>query len=79
MRSRLMHPIADAGQPEGEADADVSWHVERGLVLEPNADRERDRAGDEHVEGNDEVGQYRTNGGNEVGHRPPFSLRVTVS
>ena len=29
---------------------------------------ERDRAGDEDVEGDDDVGQYRTNGGNEVGH-----------
>ncbi len=59
------HAIANAGQSERQADADVAGNVERGLVLEADADRERDRTGDQDVEGNDDVGQYRTNGGNE--------------
>ena len=68
--------VADAGQPEGEADADMAGNVERRLVLETDADRQRDRAGEQDVEGDDDVGQYRTNGGNEVESWPPFSLNA---
>ena len=63
-----MHAVADAGQAKGQADADVAGNVQRGLVLEADADRQRDRAGEQDVEGNDDIGQYRTNGGNEVSH-----------
>ena len=51
--------IANAGESQREANPDVSGNVERGLVLEAHTDRERNRPGNQDVNGDDEVGRVQ--------------------
>jgi hypothetical protein len=62
------HAISNPGQSQRQRDADMTGQVKRRLVLETDTDRECNRSCNQDVKGNDDVGEYRTNGGNEVGH-----------
>src|SRR5687768_11311447 len=68
--------VADTRKAQGQTNANVAGNIQGRLVLESYADRQRDGAGQQDVHRHGDVGQYRTNGGNDVSHVPPFSLNA---
>jgi hypothetical protein len=61
-------PVADAGHGQREAHAEVAQLVEHAFEFEGDGDRQANAARDQNVEGDDEVGQYGPDGGNERSH-----------
>src|SRR5205823_10063653 len=71
-----VHAVTDARQRETQSHTAVAENVEEALPLKQDGHEHPQRSGDQNVEGNGEISETRSEGGNQ--HAVALSLQLSA-